>query len=125
MASGFNFPPPTGAPNVNNTTPLRPLYGSPLDSPLQQYYQHTSQLEEELAAHSELNSQQAARELLSYGAIKFLTLAIANPFENAQTLLQVQYLPNDDGSSASGNDDAEQVKLIRSMLLQTVFCITT
>ncbi|KAK3844447.1 MAG: mitochondrial carrier domain-containing protein [Linnemannia gamsii] len=97
MASGFNFPPPAGAPNANSSTPLRPYYGSPLDSPLQQYYQHTSQLEEELAAHSELNSQEAARELLSYGMIKYLTLAIATPFENAQTLLQVQYLPNDDG----------------------------
>lgn len=106
MASGFNFPPPTGAPNVNSSTPLRPYYGSPLDSPLQQYYQHTSQLEEELSHHSELNSQEAARELLSYGMIKYLTLAIATPFENAQTLLQVQYLPNDDGASSSGNDDS-------------------
>lgn len=106
MASGFNFPPPTGAPNVNSSTPLRPYYGSPLDSPLQQYYQHTSQLEEELSHHSELNSQEAARELLSYGMIKYLTLAIATPFENAQTLLQVQYLPNDDGASSSGNGDS-------------------
>jgi hypothetical protein len=38
--------------------------------------------------------------------IKYLTLAIATPFENAQTLLQVQYLPNDDGASSSGNDDS-------------------
>lgn len=118
MASGFNFPPPTGAPNVNSSTPLRPYYGSPLDSPLQQYYQHTSQLEEELSHHSELNSQEAARELLSYGMIKYLTLAIATPFENAQTLLQVQYLPNDDGASSSGNGDsrAAEVSLIRSAL---------
>ncbi|KAK5814384.1 hypothetical protein F5H01DRAFT_24133 [Linnemannia elongata] len=105
MASGFNFP-PTGAPNVNSSTPLRPYYGSPLDSPLQQYYQHTSQLEEELSHHSELNSQEAARELFSYGMIKYLTLAIATPFENAQTLLQVQYLPNDEGASSSSNDDS-------------------
>ncbi|KAF9920271.1 hypothetical protein FBU30_009923 [Linnemannia zychae] len=110
MASGFNFPPPTGAPNVNSTTPLRPFYGSPLDSPLQQYYQHTSQLEEELAAQSELNSQEAARELLRYGMIKYLTLAIATPFENAQTLLQVQYLPNDDGLASSANDDSHTAK---------------
>ncbi|KAK3834808.1 MAG: mitochondrial carrier domain-containing protein [Linnemannia elongata] len=111
MASGFNFPPPTGAPNVNSSTPLRPYYGSPLDSPLQQYYQHTSQLEEELSHHSELNSQEAARELLSYGMIKYLTLAIATPFENAQTLLQVQYLPNDDGASSSGNGDSRAAEV--------------
>lgn len=128
MASGFNFP-PTGAPNVNSSTPLRPYYGSPLDSPLQQYYQHTSQLEEELSHHSELNSQEAARELFSYGMIKYLTLAIATPFENAQTLLQVQYLPNDEGASSSSNDDsrAAEVSLIRSTLplptlLPTTIC---
>jgi len=113
----FPPPPPSGAPNVNAANPLRPYYGSPLDaSPLQSYYQNTlstSALEEELVAQQEISSQEAARELLSYGAVKFLTLALAAPFEAGQTLLQVQYLPNDDGANERDEDmynsAAEQV----------------
>ncbi|KAG0205139.1 hypothetical protein BGX28_003180 [Mortierella sp. GBA30] len=105
MSSNFNFPPPGGAPNANSSaTPLRPYYGTPLDSPLQSYYQNTltnSQLD--FATENDLNSQQAARELVSYGALKYLTLAIAAPFEAGQTLLQVQYLPDEEDSNG---DDA-------------------
>ncbi|KAG0300959.1 hypothetical protein BGZ98_008734 [Dissophora globulifera] len=106
MPSNFNFPPPGGAPNANSSaTPLRPYYGSPLDSPLQSHYQNTVQLEHDIHTKNDVNSQAAAKELVNYGLIKFLTLAIAAPFEVAQTLLQVQYTPNDETSNANGDND--------------------
>ncbi|KAF8979130.1 hypothetical protein BGZ46_005775 [Entomortierella lignicola] len=109
MTSRYNFPPPSGAPNANAPNPLRPYYtGS--DSPLQSYYNTTfssTTIEEELAAQNELNSQAAAKELASYGLVKYMTLAIAAPFEAGQTLLQVQYLPNDDGFNGDDEDLAE------------------
>lgn len=109
----YNYPPPGGAPNANSPNPLRPYY-SASDSPLQSYYNTTltsTTLEEELAAQNEINSQTAAKELLSYGFVKYMTLAIAAPFEAGQTLLQVQYLPNDDGFNGDEQDLAEQVSL--------------
>ncbi|KAG0199293.1 hypothetical protein BGX28_007422 [Mortierella sp. GBA30] len=109
MSSHYSFPPPGGAPNANSPNPLRPYY-SASDSPLQSYYNNTlssSTLEEELAAQNELNSQAAAKELASYGLVKYLTLAIAAPFQAGQTLLQVQYLPNDDGFNGDDYDLAE------------------
>ncbi|GJJ75154.1 mitochondrial fusion and transport protein UGO1 [Entomortierella parvispora] len=108
----YSFPPPGGAPNANSPNLLRPYY-SASDSPLQSYYNTTltsSTLEEELAAQNELNSQTAAKELLSYGFVKYMTLAIAAPFEAGQTLLQVQYLPNDDGFNGDEQDLAEQAE---------------
>ncbi|OZJ05177.1 hypothetical protein BZG36_02222 [Bifiguratus adelaidae] len=42
-----------------------------------------------------LDAQRASRELVNFTLIKYLTTAIATPFENARTLLQVQYLPNE------------------------------
>ena len=109
--SHYSYPPPGGAPNANSSNPLRPYY-SASDSPLQSYYNNTlssATLEEELAAQNELNSQAAAKELASYGLIKYMTLAIAAPFEAGQTLLQVQYLPNDDGFNGDDFDIAEKV----------------
>lgn len=132
MASPFNYPPPGGAPNVNNSNPLRPFYGVSGESPLQPYY-HLESFEDDFAAQQqhqqELNSQEATRELLRYGAIKFVTIALAVPFENAQTLLQVQYLPTDEHDNeddsedmlaekvsvaSEKNDDHETVKYIRN-----------
>ena len=109
--SHYSYPPPGGAPNANSPNPLRPYY-SASDSPLQSYYNNTlssATLEDELAAQNELNSQAAAKELASYGLIKYMTLAIAAPFEAGQTLLQVQYLPNDDGFNGDDFDIAEKV----------------
>ncbi|KAF9436434.1 hypothetical protein BGZ76_003996 [Entomortierella beljakovae] len=112
MTTRYNFPPPSGAPNANAPSPLRPYYtGS--DSPLQSYYNNTlssTTLEEELALQNELNSQTAAKELASYGLVKYMTLAIAAPFEAGQTLLQVQYLPNDDGFNGDDEDLAEKAR---------------
>ncbi|KAG0089171.1 hypothetical protein BGZ93_004382 [Podila epicladia] len=110
MASPFNYPPPGGAPNVNSSNPLRPFYGVPGDSPLQSSYHHLELMEEDFAAqqhhHQEHNSQALTRQLLRIGPLKFLTLALAVPFENAQTLLQVQYMPTDD-QNANGDDSED------------------
>ncbi|KAF9985227.1 hypothetical protein BGZ65_011396 [Modicella reniformis] len=111
MASGFGFP-PGGGPNTNGTTsPLHPYFVPPMESPLQSYYQNTVQLEHELAAQKDvITSQEAAKELLNYGLIKFITLAIAAPFEAGHTLLQVQYLPTNSESREKEDEDdlAEQ-----------------
>ncbi|KAG0350696.1 hypothetical protein BG005_009765 [Podila minutissima] len=100
MASPFNYPPPGGAPNVNSSNPLRPFYGVPVESPLQSSYHHLELLEDDFAAQQhyqqELNSQAVTRQMLRVGAIKFATLALSLPFENAHTLLQVQYMPTDE-----------------------------
>jgi len=42
-----------------------------------------------------IDSRAAARELINFVALKFLTTAVNSPFEVANTLLQVQYLPNE------------------------------
>ncbi|KAI8596487.1 hypothetical protein EDD21DRAFT_2085 [Dissophora ornata] len=128
MASKFNFPPPGGAPNANSSaSPLRTYYGSPLDSPLQTYYHNTVHLEQELNASNDVNSQAAAKELLNYGLIKYLTLAIASPFDAAQTLLQVQYMPNEDAAKANADDydlaTAEQVQDTRSLTYLSVLTV--
>lgn len=116
MASPFNYPPPEGAPNANGSNPLRPFYGVSGESPLQPFY-HLESFENDFTAQQqhqqELNSQEATRELLRYGAIKFVTIGLAVPFENAQTLLQVQYLPTDEHDNGDDSEDAraEQVRV--------------
>lgn len=125
MSSHYSFPPPGGAPNANSPNPLRPYYTSS-DSPLQSYYYNTlssSTLEEELAAQNEINSQAAAKELASYGLVKYMTLAIAAPFEAGQTLLQVQYLPNDDGFNGDDIELAEKVCPIADFFIFALRCL--
>ncbi|KAK9704582.1 hypothetical protein K7432_010111 [Basidiobolus ranarum] len=39
----------------------------------------------------------SAKGLAAYAALKYFSTALVNPFEVGQTLLQVQYLPKDDG----------------------------
>lgn len=117
MASPFNYPPPGGAPNVNSSNPLRPFYGVPVESPLQSSYHHLELLEDDFAAQQhyqqELNSQAVTRQMLRVGAIKFATLALSLPFENAHTLLQVQYMPTDEynaNEDESEDSRADQVR---------------
>jgi len=122
--SNYAYPPPGGAPNANSPNPLRPYY-SASDSPLQSYYNNTlssASLEEELAAQNELISQAAAKELASYGFIKYMTLGIAAPFEAGQTLLQVQYLPNDDGFNGDEFELAEKVGARHFFFLSKLTC---
>jgi fusion and transport protein UGO1 len=63
-----------------------------------------------------IDSRAAARELINFVALKFITTAVNSPFEVANTLLQVQYLPNDQEdrlnsdqiNSGGDQDDAAQ-----------------
>ncbi|RKP38206.1 mitochondrial carrier domain-containing protein [Dimargaris cristalligena] len=46
--------------------------------------------------------QSASRGLFNYAGIRFLTVALSNPFEVGQTLLQVQHLPSDTELTVDG-----------------------
>ncbi|KAG0213623.1 hypothetical protein BGX31_001255, partial [Mortierella sp. GBA43] len=101
----YNFAPPGGLPNpASGPNPLRPYYtGS--DSPLQSYYNNNtltpSLLEDDLTAQQELTPK--AKEFANYGLARYGALLLSAPFDAGQTLLQVQYLPNDD--IFNGDDD--------------------
>ncbi|CAO3590965.1 unnamed protein product [Absidia cylindrospora] len=43
-----------------------------------------------------IDSRAAARELINFSVLKFLTTAVSNPFEVSKTLMQVQYIPHED-----------------------------
>lgn len=43
-----------------------------------------------------IDSKAAARELINFTVLKYLTTAISSPFEVSKTLLQVQYMPRHD-----------------------------
>ncbi|ORX61560.1 mitochondrial carrier [Hesseltinella vesiculosa] len=43
-----------------------------------------------------IDSRAAARELINFSVLKFLTTAVSNPFEVSKTLMQVQYTPHED-----------------------------
>ncbi|KAF7729876.1 hypothetical protein EC973_003610 [Apophysomyces ossiformis] len=43
-----------------------------------------------------IDSKAAARELINFTVLKYLTTAISSPFEVSKTLLQVQYMPHED-----------------------------
>lgn len=49
-----------------------------------------------------LDSRAAAKELVNFAVLKFLTTAVASPFEVGKTLLQVQYLPSEDVEGLTG-----------------------
>lgn len=109
MTTRYGFP-PGSAPSTNGPNPLRPYYtGS--DSPLQSYYNTslTPALVDEDLGQNELNSQAALKEYANIGLFKYGSLALNAPFEACQTLLQVQYLPNDDVF----NGDEEELELVR------------
>ncbi|SRR6266498_1643048 len=44
----------------------------------------------------DMDSQSTLKELVTFGFVKYVSIAISHPFEVAKTLLQVQYLPNED-----------------------------
>lgn len=43
-----------------------------------------------------IDSRVAARELVNFTVLKYLTTAASSPFEVSKTLLQVQYLPREE-----------------------------
>ncbi|KAI7880725.1 mitochondrial carrier [Lichtheimia hyalospora FSU 10163] len=57
-----------------------------------------------------IDSRAAARELVNFTVLKFLTTAISCPFEVSKTLLQVQYMPHEDVevTAAVPKEDEEQ-----------------
>lgn len=48
-----------------------------------------------------IDSRVAARELVNFVVLKYLTTAISSPFEVAKTLLQVQYMPRENAEVTS------------------------
>lgn len=70
-----------------------------------------------------IDSKAAARELINFTVLKYLTTAISSPFEVSKTLLQVQYMPRQDVEvtpivqtsttiDSDNEEDEQQVKLI-------------
>ncbi|KAI8083100.1 uncharacterized protein BX664DRAFT_366691 [Halteromyces radiatus] len=61
-----------------------------------------------------IDSRAAARELINFSVLKFLTTAVSNPFEVSKTLMQVQYTPHEDvevlpsDSPTSGYEDNDE-----------------
>lgn len=110
MSARYSFP-AGSTPSAGGPNPLRPYYtGS--DSPLQSYYNtsNTPALLDEDLAPAEFNSQAALKEYANNGLFKYGSLALNAPFEACQTLLQVQYLPNDDLINAD-EEELETVKV--------------
>ncbi|KAI9303184.1 hypothetical protein BJ944DRAFT_165884 [Cunninghamella echinulata] len=57
-----------------------------------------------------IDSRAAARELINFSVLKFLTTAVSNPFEVSKTLMQVQYMPHEDAEVTSfmkNNDNSD------------------
>lgn len=48
-----------------------------------------------------IDSRAAARELINFTVLKYLTTAVSSPFEVSKTLLQVQYMPREDAEVTS------------------------
>ncbi|KAI8638015.1 mitochondrial carrier domain-containing protein [Parasitella parasitica] len=48
-----------------------------------------------------IDSKAAARELINFAVLKYLTTAVSSPFEVSKTLLQVQYMPREDAEVTS------------------------
>ncbi|GAN10791.1 mitochondrial carrier protein [Mucor ambiguus] len=48
-----------------------------------------------------IDSKAAARELINFTVLKYLTTAVSSPFEVSKTLLQVQYMPREDAEVTS------------------------
>ncbi|KAI8071148.1 mitochondrial carrier domain-containing protein [Gilbertella persicaria] len=65
-----------------------------------------------------IDSKVAARELVNFIVLKYLTTAISSPFEVSKTLLQVQYMPREEAevtsitqTSVESEDEAEHHEL--------------
>lgn len=48
-----------------------------------------------------IDSKAAARELVNFTVLKYITTAVSSPFEVSKTLLQVQYMPREDAEVTS------------------------
>ena len=59
-----------------------------------------------------IDQRAAARELVNYAVLKYLTTAMSCPFEVSKTLLQVQYMPHEDVEvvATKSSDDQEEFR---------------
>ncbi|CAG8475756.1 7005_t:CDS:2 [Funneliformis caledonium] len=87
----------TPFPQTTTVHPLRP-YHVPQDT--DHYYtpfgNATNSKEDRNDDMTDMDSQSTLKEMASFGFVKYLSVAISHPFEVAKTLLQIQYLPNED-----------------------------
>src|SRR5947209_3504490 len=88
----------TYAPFPQTTTvhPLRPYY---VPQNADHYYTpfgNGTNSKEDRKDITDIDSQSTLKELANLGFVKYAGVAISHPFEVAKTLLQVQYLPNED-----------------------------
>jgi hypothetical protein len=115
MTSESNQPKYTYTPIPQTTTvhPLRPYY-VPQDT--DHYYTpfgNTVNSTEVQNDMTDLDSQSILKDLASLAFVKYVGIALSHPFEVAKTLLQVQYLPNEDvipmvAENTSGNNGSEK-----------------
>ncbi|CAG8750922.1 9281_t:CDS:2, partial [Gigaspora rosea] len=87
----------TPFPQPTTVHPLRPYY---VPQNADHYYTPlgnvTSNQEDRSNKLLNEESQGLIKEVFSLGLLKYISTAISNPFEVSKTLLQVQYLPNED-----------------------------
>ncbi|KAF0441143.1 mitochondrial carrier [Gigaspora margarita] len=87
----------TPFPQPTTVHPLRPYY---VPQNADHYYTPlgnvTSNQEDRSNKLMNEESQGLIKEVFSLGLLKYISTAISNPFEVSKTLLQVQYLPNED-----------------------------
>lgn len=82
--------------------PLRPYYVPPADDfsptfrPAQPSYSHNAYVYHDDAVDVSSSSAESMRGVANNLLIKYAATALANPFEVANTLMQVQYLPSDE-----------------------------
>lgn len=104
----------TPIPQTTTVHPLRPYY-VPQDT--DHYYtpfgNNTTNSTEVQNDTTDLDSQSLLKDLASLGFIKYVGVAFSHPFEVAKTLLQVQYLPNEDivpmvAENTPGNNGSEE-----------------
>ncbi|KAH8547744.1 mitochondrial carrier domain-containing protein [Umbelopsis sp. PMI_123] len=94
-------------PNAKGVSGIRPYYApgltqanyTTLSAPaLPTFPTNSTYVTDDLDDLELIDSRAAARELINFVALKFLTTAVNSPFEVANTLLQVQYLPTEQDS---------------------------
>jgi hypothetical protein len=88
----------TYAPFPQTTTvhPLRPYY---VPQNADHYYTpfgNGTTSKEDQNDMTDIDSQSILKDLASLGLVKYIGVISSHPFEVAKTLLQVQYLPNED-----------------------------
>lgn len=77
------------------------------------------------------DSKTAARELVNFIVLKYLTTAVSSPFEVSKTLLQVQYMPREDSEVTAtaktkisvNSDDKQKQQQVRNITFVDIWHI--